>query len=117
MRHVATSAIKSLVIGKTPMTATGRASLLIGVFTGSSWLYNAHLDRKARDIRAKADREAADMRAKADRDAANIRADNEMQFRIWKARHDVWAKQHKQWENQSRFMRGAEPKEPIFEQK
>lgn len=117
MRHVATSAIKSLVIGKTPMTATGRASLLIGVFIGSSWLYNAHLDRKAMDIRAKADREAADMRAKADRDAANIRADNEMQFRIWKARHDVWAKQHEQWENQSRFMRVAEPKEPIFARK
>lgn len=35
----------TIFIGKTAMTATGRAALVAGVFTGTSWLLNTHLDR------------------------------------------------------------------------
>lgn len=77
MRHVSIAALKAIIIGKTPMTATGRASLVAAVFTGGSWLYNSHLDRKAHDVRAENDRKANDVRAENDRKANDTRAEND----------------------------------------
>ena len=51
-RHMEFKVITNLVISKTAMTATGRARLLAGTFTGAAWLYNAHRDRQAMDARA-----------------------------------------------------------------
>jgi hypothetical protein len=38
--------ITALIIGKTPMTSTGRAALGVGVISGIGYLINAHLDRQ-----------------------------------------------------------------------
>lgn len=46
MRHIAITTIKNLVIGKTAMTATSRASIIVGVCTGSAWLYNSSFDHQ-----------------------------------------------------------------------
>ena len=57
-----TSGITGIFIGKTSMTATGRATLLAALFTGGTWLYNSQMDRNAADARSRADRDAADYR-------------------------------------------------------
>lgn len=73
IRHISYSVFKSLVIGKTAMSATGRASLIVGTTTGGAWLYNSYRDRQAMDHRAAADRQAMDHRAAADRHAQDQR--------------------------------------------
>lgn len=50
IRHVWKKVFVGMVIGKTPMTATGRAALIAGAMTGACWLVNSELDR--RNIRA-----------------------------------------------------------------
>lgn len=79
VRHVSIAALKSIIIGKTPMTATGRASLVAGFFTGGAWLYNSYLDRQAMDQRANVDRKSMDNRAEKDRQAMNQRAEADRQ--------------------------------------
>lgn len=67
MRYGSTSNfLFNTFIGKTSMTATGRAALIGAAFTGGTWLYNEHLNRRAMDQRAQADRAAtAEQQAKA----------------------------------------------------
>ena len=60
VRHISFSAVTSLIVGKTPMTATGRASLMVGAFTGGAWLFNCYKDRQAANDRATADRQATE---------------------------------------------------------
>ena len=57
IRHISLTAISNTIIGRTYMTATGRAILIVGAFTGAAWLYNSHLDRKAANQRSNADRD------------------------------------------------------------
>jgi len=124
-RKVSVKAIGSLFIGKTPMTATGRAALVGAAFTGGTWLYNERLNRRAMDQRAQADRTATDIRTKADRDAANKRAQADRdaaadnykktcEFEAWKIRYNTWVQDHRAWRS-SMFKKGPEPKEPIYD--
>jgi hypothetical protein len=69
VRHMSFVSISNVIIGKTAMTATGRATLVVGAFTGSAWLYNSYREREAADLRSQADREAANQRAQQDREA------------------------------------------------
>lgn len=46
IRHVWKKVFVGLVIGKTPMTATGRGALIAGAMTGACWLVNTELDRR-----------------------------------------------------------------------
>jgi hypothetical protein len=106
-RHVNYSA---MFMGKTPMSAAGRAALIAGVFTGISYSINAHLDRTAANQRTALDRAAADQRAAADRAAAAAAAAAKMPYDIWQTQHHTWDKQHERWE--SRWWRGPEPVPP-----
>ena len=81
VRHVSAASVTSLVIGKTAMTATGRATLMVGLGTGTVWLFNCYLDRNAMDERATVDRKAMDERATADRKAMDERATADRQAR------------------------------------
>lgn len=112
-------------IGKTAMSATGRATLIGGAFTGGAWLYNEHLNRRAMDQRAQMDRDAANQRAQDDRDAVNQRAQmdrdavnqrvrDDRHFAAWKIRHEAWVQVHQKWQS-SMFKKGPEPKEPIYD--
>lgn len=90
-----TKAITALVVGKTAMTATGRATLIAGLFTGSCWLYSTAQDRKAANMRADADRQAASM-------SSASRAAEERAFRAYETAHETWRKKT--------FKKGQEPK-------
>lgn len=88
VRHISFTAISNIIIGKTAMTATGRATLVVGAFTGSAWLYNNYRDREAAEARAQADRSAADARAQADRSAADLQQEKARAYQNYQdARH------------------------------
>lgn len=93
----------AMFMGKTAMSATGRAALVAAVFTGIAYSINGHLDRTAANQRAALDRAAADQRAAADR-AANMAQE------IWKVQYHTWDEQHKRWV--SGWWRGPEPIPP-----
>lgn len=66
--------IKAFVLGKTVMSSTGRASIIVGASVLGGTILNSYLDRRALDQRAVADRQAQDQRAAADRYAQDQRA-------------------------------------------
>jgi|ERR1700743_193050 len=74
-RHVYGTAFKAYFVGKTNMTAGGRAALLAAIFSSAAYFGNGYFDRNAANNRSAADRDAADRRAAAERDAADKRAD------------------------------------------
>lgn len=76
-RYIGTKVAFGLIIGKTPMTSTGRATIVVGVCSGASWLMNEHFNRKALDRRAEQDRITQNQRAEQDRAAENQRAEQD----------------------------------------
>lgn len=108
---------KALIVGTTPMTATGRASLIVGVCTGTAWLANNYLDRQAANQRAAADRQAMDQRAAADRQAMDQRAAADRKakydFYEWRTRYDKWNTEMKEWQKSKKGPAPVEPKRPV----
>lgn len=101
-RHIGFKAASALIIGKTPMTATGRATLTVGFITGCGWLYNERLNRihqkeMAAEQRVHQEQEAIKQRVHQEQEAAKQRA------------YDFYKQQHEKWENK-RFNKGTEPK-------
>lgn len=113
IRSITFSAWSGLLVGKTQMTATGRATLLIGIGSGLGWAYQNHLDRQATDRRANNDREAANRRANDDREATNRRANDDRSFAAFKMSYEEWAKRHAEW--RQRWFNCPEPQEPKYE--
>jgi|SRR5580698_570162 hypothetical protein len=99
-RHVYGTAFNAYFIGKSPMTAGGRAALLAGICSGAAYLANGYFDRNAANNRSAADRDAADRRAGADREAAareaaadRAAAREARQFKAYENEFGVWKDQ------------------------
>ena len=73
-RHIGTQSFKALIIGTTPMTATGRAALIGAAVSGGSWFINEALKRRALSIENQKNREAAAFEANKNREAAAMEA-------------------------------------------
>lgn len=97
---------KTLIMGSTPMTATGRASLIVGLCTGSAWLANSYFDGQAANPRAEADRQAANQRAYANRKA-------KYDFEEWHTRYNKWTADMQEWQKSKKGPAPVEPKRPI----
>ena len=77
----------AILIGKTAMTATGRASLIIGGGTGIGYLINAHLERRHKSFENEKTREATSREAQKQRDWASKEAQKQ---RDWQDYNSSW---------------------------
>lgn len=89
-RYIGVRAALSLVICTTPMKSAGRATMLVGVFSGTSWLLNAHFDRKALDQRASDNRAAANQREADERMRQNMCDEKNRAYENYKHARDVY---------------------------
>ena len=88
-----------LIVGKSAMSATGRATIIVGAFTSVSYVSDGILRRIA-DAQARKElmEEAARVRQQASQEAARARqqasqeAVRDRQFEIYKASHAAWEK-------------------------
>lgn len=105
-RYVTRAALRTVIIGETQMTDTGQ-SLLVPL--GPLWLYSAAKDRE--DACARVEYYIAYARIFANREAGRV-----CRFEVWRMEYETWQKQHSIWSNGYWFIRGWEPKEPIYEE-
>lgn len=74
------SGMAALIIGKTAMTATGRAALGVGIISGTGYLINAHLERTHKAAENVKNRAAASEEARRQREAASEEARRQREF-------------------------------------
>lgn len=92
IRFISLRTVGSLLVGKVPMTALGRSTLLAGVLSGTGFLINSHFQRSHElDILQK-DHEFKSIENQKEREFKSIQEQNNRNFDAWKIRHDAWQK-------------------------
>ena len=74
------SGITALIIGKTAMSSTGRAAIVVGVISGGGYLINAHLQRQHDAVENAKNRDATAREAQRNRKAAANEAQKQREF-------------------------------------
>jgi hypothetical protein len=88
------SGYAALIMGKTAMTATGRASLIIGVLSGAGYLLNAQLDRNHQAAQNTQNHDRQDKRDQRQRDFTSREAQRQ---RDWQDRKDKQKAYESSW--------------------
>lgn len=91
-RHIASQALKALVIGITQMTTTGRGALIVGTFAGFSWLINEYLKRRHESNEAEKQRTYQTAESEKERSYDQAKTREQRAYDTYKREHKAWSR-------------------------